>query len=111
VSAAEASASATIATVSRSSSAAKSKRELVGALPWAALLQASVVIGRRWHALSYKDRARLTRLLRESGGRLSNLSTKQRLELRRLAGKLDLKGASRELAGLAGGRRGRRKSR
>jgi hypothetical protein len=97
--------------VSRSSSAPKSKRELVAALPWAALLQGALVVGRRWRALSQKDRARLTRLLRESGGRLGNLSTKQRLELRRLAGKLDVKGASRELAGLARGRRGRRKSR
>lgn len=97
--------------MSRSSSAPKSKRELVAALPWAALLQGALVVGRRWRALSQKDRARLARLLRESGGRLGNLSTKQRLELRRLAGKLDLKGASRELAGLARGRRGRRKSR
>ncbi len=97
--------------MSRSSSAPKSKRELVAGLPWAALLQATFVIGRHWQALSQKDRARLSRLVRESGGRLGNLSTKQRLELHRLVGKLDLKGASRELVGLARGRRGRRKSR
>jgi hypothetical protein len=74
-------------------------------LPWAALLQAGVVVGKRWRALSEKERARLTRLLRESGGRVGNLSEKERKELRRLAGKLDLKGMSRDLTGLA--RRGR----
>jgi hypothetical protein len=46
--------------------------------------------------------------LRESRGRLSNLSTRQRLELRRLARKLDLKGMGRELRPLVrGGKRSR----
>jgi hypothetical protein len=48
--------------------------------------------------------------LRESRGRLSNLSTRQRLELRRLARKLDLKGMGRELRPLVrGGKRSRRR--
>ena len=98
---------ATIATVPRSKATPKSKRERLKALPWAALLQGVVVIGQRWRALSEKDRARVTSLVRDSHGRLGNLSTKERAELRSLAGKLDLKGIGRELLGLARGGRGR----
>jgi hypothetical protein len=97
--------------VSRSSHTSKSKRERAKALPWAALLQAVVVIGRHWRELSEKDRARLSGLVRDSGGRLGNLSSKERVELRKLAGKLDLKGIGSELTGLARGRRTRRKRR
>jgi hypothetical protein len=75
------------------------------------LLQAVVVIGRHWRELSEKDRARLSGLVRDSGGRLGNLSGKERAELRKLAGKLDLKGIGSELTGLARGRRTRRKRR
>lgn len=77
------------------------------ALPWAALLRATVVIGRRWRALSQRDRARLARLLRDSGGRPGKLRPKERRELRGLVAKLDLKGMGRELLGLAGARRRR----
>jgi hypothetical protein len=97
--------------VSRSTAAPKSKRERVKALPWVALLQVVVVVGRRWWALSDKDRARLTRLTRDSHGRLGNLSTKERAELRKLAGKLDLKGIGRELLSLMRGGQGARKRR
>jgi hypothetical protein len=80
------------------------------ALPWALLLQAGVVIGKRWRALSAKDRARISRLARESRGRPSNLGARERRELRKLIGKLDLKGAGRELVSLArGGRRRKRR--
>jgi hypothetical protein len=98
---------ATIAAVSRRTAARTSKLDRVRALPWVAVLQGAVVIGRRWRALSAKDRARLTGLARDSHGRLGNLSTKERAELRRLVGKLDLSGIGRELFGLA--RRGRRR--
>jgi hypothetical protein len=74
-------------------------------LPWAALLQGGYVLARRWRRLSAKDRARLRRLLGESGGRVGSLSEKQRKELRKLAGKLDLSGAARELTALAKRRR------
>ena len=59
-----------------------------------------MIVGKRWNALSGKERARLAELLRQSRGRTSNLSAKQRLELRKLAGKLDLKGMARELTSL-----------
>jgi hypothetical protein len=76
------------------------------------MLQGAVVIGRRWRSLSAKDRVRLTRLARDSRGRLSNLSTKERAELRWLVGKLELRAVARELLPLvrrARGRRGRRR--
>ncbi|MBA3809340.1 MAG: hypothetical protein H0X28_13260 [Solirubrobacterales bacterium] len=87
----------------------KSRGARLKALPWAALAQVAVAVGRRWKSLSEKERARLAELTRESRGRLGNLSAKERGELRKLAGKLDLKGLGRELLPLArGGRAGRR---
>jgi hypothetical protein len=75
------------------------------AVPWLLLLQASVILGERWTALSEKDRAHLARLLRQSRGRWGNLSVKERAELRGLVNKLDLKGAGPELAALLRGMR------
>jgi hypothetical protein len=77
----------------------KSKvKRTVEAVPWASLAQGTVIVGKRWVALSAKERERFSELVRESRGRLKNLSVKQRLELRKLARKLDLTGMSRELA-------------
>jgi len=96
-------------------SIAKSDSKLkrtVKAVPWAALLQGTVIVGRRWAALSAKERARFTELVRESRGRVRNLSVRERLELRRLAHKLDIKGMGSELLALnRGKRRHRRKHR
>jgi len=85
-----------------------SKVDRVKGLPWLVLLQAGVVLGKRWSALSGKDRARLARLVRQSRGRVGNLSDKERVELRRLSRKLDLRGAGRELLPLMRGGRKRR---
>jgi hypothetical protein len=79
------------------------------AVPWALLLRGGMIVGKRWSALSSKERARLAQLLRESRGRVGNLSTRQRLELRKLARKLDLRGVGRELMPLV--RRGKRSRR
>jgi hypothetical protein len=76
-------------------------------VPWLALVRGTMVVGKRWTALSSKERARLAQLVRESRGRVGNLSVKQRLELRRLAHKLDLKGLGGELLALVRGGRGR----
>jgi hypothetical protein len=84
---------------------AKSKLDRVKDLPWLMMLQAGAILGRRWSALSEKERAQLTRILRDSRGRRSNLSVKQRYKLRRLARKLDLKGAGRELMLIRAARR------
>lgn len=81
-------------------------------MPWVLVAQVGVVLGRRWFALSAKERAHLTRLVRDSSGRPSSLSVKQRLELRRLVKKLELGGMGRELLALkhrGRGRRGRRR--
>jgi hypothetical protein len=97
--------------MARTSNKSSSPVDKAKALPWAAVLQGVVVVGRRWRGLSAKDRERIKQLLAESGGRVHSLSAKQRKELRKLAGKLDLKGMGRELIALRGGRgrRGRRR--
>jgi hypothetical protein len=97
--------------MARTSQNSSSRVDKAKALPWAALLQGVVVVGRRWKGLSASDRQRIKELLAESGGRVNTLSAKQRKELRKLAGKLDLKGIGSELTGLARGRRTRRKRR
>jgi hypothetical protein len=80
------------------------------AVPWAVLARVGVVVGKRWTALSAKERARLAGLVAGSRGRVGNLSLKERNELRKLVGKLDLKGAAGELLPmLRGGKRGRRR--
>jgi hypothetical protein len=84
-------------------------KRTVGAVPWLAVARTAMIASRRWNALSGKERARLAELLRESRGRMSNLSVKQRLELRRLAGKLDLKGTAGELSSLWRGRSRRKR--
>jgi hypothetical protein len=83
-------------------------KSTVGAVPWLTLARAVMVVGKHWNALSPKERARLAQLVGESRGRVGNLSVKQRLELRKLAGKLDLKGLGRELVPLVYGSRKRR---
>jgi hypothetical protein len=96
--------------VSRHRESKSHTRGKLGAIPWLALARGAMIVGRRWTALSAKDRARLVALVRESRGRVGNLSVKQRLELRKLAGRLDLKGMTRDLLPVVrgGGRRGRR---
>jgi hypothetical protein len=87
-------------------------KRTVAAVPWLALVRGTMIVGKRWTALSSKERARLAELVRESRGRVGNLSVKQRLELRRLVHKLDLKGLGGELLPLVrGGRKRKRKHR
>ncbi len=86
---------------------AKLKR--VRALPWAVLLQGAAVAGKRWRTLSTKDRGRITELVRRSRGVPGNLSVRERVELRKLIGKLDLKAAGRDLLSLLSARRKRRR--
>ena len=78
-------------------------------MPWALLARTSFLVAMRWVALSASERARLASLVRQSRGRPSNLSTRERAELRRLVAKLDLVGAGRELRPLM--RSGRRRKR
>ncbi len=104
---------ATIAAVPNEKASTSRSKKLLKAkdLPWALLLQGGALASARWKSLSEKDRARLTRLLRESGGRVGRLSSKQRAELRELLGKLDLKGLGGDLLPLVRRGRGRGKRR
>jgi hypothetical protein len=83
-------------------------KSTVGAVPWLTVARVVMVVGKHWNTLSAKERTRLAQLVGESRGRSGNLSVKQRLELRKLAGKLDLKGLGRELVPLVYGSRKRR---
>jgi hypothetical protein len=86
-----------------------SKRSRIRALPWAVLLQAGMLVGGRISELSEKERARLARLVRDSRGRPGNLTSKERQELRKLLSKLDVKSMGRDLLPLVrGGSKGRR---
>jgi hypothetical protein len=91
------------------SSTSQKGRDRVRALPWATLVQVAFVLGRRVGKLSPRDRARLGSLLRESRGWPGRLRAKERAELRKLVGKLDLKSMGRELTPLARGRRRKRR--
>ncbi len=91
----------------RTAKSSKSTVDRAKELPWALLLQVGFAVGRRVGKLSASERERLLELLRESGGRLGSLSEKQRKELRKLAGKLDLRGMGEELRPLI--RRARRR--
>ncbi len=88
--------------MSRASKRSRSQADRAKDVPWALLLQAGLILGRRWWRLSGEDRERLKTLLARSGGRPSALSGKERKELRKLSRKLDLKGLWGELASLRG---------
>jgi len=89
------------------SKSAYTLRRTVKAVPWMTLAQGTVIVGRRWAALSAKERARVAELVRKSRGRMGNLSVRERLELRKLVRKLDVRGMSRELMVLKRGHRRR----
>jgi hypothetical protein len=86
----------------------KQRAARIRALPWAVLLRAGALIGERWTSLSESERARVRRLVAASRGRPGKLSAKERAELRKLIGKLDLGGVWRELVPIVRGRRGPR---
>ncbi len=69
-------------------------------IPWAMLLQGTLIVGSRWQRLSASERERVRTLLSASGGRVDRLSSKDRKELRKLADKLDLRGMGSELLAL-----------
>ena len=69
------------------------------AIPW--LLLFEVARGVRSHVmdtLSPAERRRVAEILRKSRGRPANVSARERDELRRLAGKIDLKRLAQDLA-------------
>ena len=86
--------------MAKASKGSTSTASRVKELPWAAMIGALLAIGRRWRALSEKERSHLLALVRESGARPDRLSPKQRRELSRLLNKLDIRGMTADLARL-----------
>lgn len=77
------------------------------AMPWAIALEGAMVANRHWQSLSQSERSKLTDLIRKSRGVPQNLSERERAEVRRLVGKLDVLGMGRDLLPFAGRLRSR----
>ena len=71
-------------------------------MPWLMLLEAGKVAHEHWGRLTAAERSKLAGLVRKSKGRPSNLTPRERVELRRLAGKLDLPDAAKKLVPFGG---------
>jgi hypothetical protein len=69
----------------------------VKALPWALVLDAATVVNKHWHELKESERNRLGALIRKSKGNPSNLTKRERDELRKIARRLDFPGMARDL--------------
>jgi hypothetical protein len=72
-------------------------------------LDAGQVAREHWTLLTAAERSKLGALLRKSRGRLSNLTVRERAELRRLVKKLDLPEAGKKLVPFAGQLRRKRR--
>jgi hypothetical protein len=70
--------------------------------PWLMALEAGKIAHEHWNLLTASERSRLGALIRKSKGRVSNLTARERADLRRLAGKLDLPGAGRKMVPFGG---------
>jgi hypothetical protein len=66
-------------------------------LPWLLLYEAASVAGAEWRGLSSSERERLTRLVVKSKGWPSNLSRRERAEVKRIITKVDLQRVAREI--------------
>ena len=73
------------------------------AIQWMVLLDVAIVARDRWTRLDASERRRLTEIARDA----RHLSKRDRVDLRRIIGKLELADAGRELMPLIG-RRGKR---
>jgi hypothetical protein len=76
----------------------------VKGLPWVLLMDAAVVVNAHWQALKESERSRVGALIRKSKGDPRNLTKRERDELRKIAGKLDVPGMARDLIPFAGRR-------
>lgn len=77
-------------------------------VPWLLLLDAGKVAREHWQKLTPSERSKLGRLIKKSKGRLSNLTARERVELRRLANKLDLPDAAKKMLPFGGALRRKR---
>jgi hypothetical protein len=85
-------------------SSRKRRADRLRSLPWAAALRVTFIVGRRVGSLSSRDRRRLGELMKQSRGWPGRLGDRERAELRKLVGKLDLRAMGRELARARGRR-------
>jgi hypothetical protein len=80
------------------------------AIPWKLVLElATLVVSRFREDVPPKDRRRMTALVRKSKGDPRRLSTAERNELLELLKRVDVKKLGRDVTGLVGARRLRRK--
>lgn len=66
------------------------------ALPWLTAAQAGFLLRQNYARMSDREREKLKSLLRDSRGWPGNLTDRERKELRRLVGQLDLVGVARD---------------
>ena len=79
-------------------------------VPWLVVIQAAMAAREHWGVLTPRERTELARLLKSTRGRTANLTAKEKAELRRLVGRLDLPGLGKDLLPVVarGGRKKRR---
>ena len=75
---------------------------------WLAVLDLGKVAAEHWQKLTAAERSKLGGLVKKSRGRTSNLSVRERAELRRLVNKLELPEAGKKLVPFAGAARRKR---
>ncbi|HEX3873005.1 MAG TPA: hypothetical protein VHW26_02590 [Solirubrobacteraceae bacterium] len=66
-------------------------------LPWLVLYELASIAGAEWRGLSSAERDKLTRLVVKSRGWPSNLSRRERAEVKRIITKVDLQRVAREI--------------
>jgi hypothetical protein len=66
-------------------------------LPWVLLYELASIAGAEWRGLSAAERAKLTRLLSKSRGWPSNLTRRERAEVKRIITKVDLHRVARDI--------------
>jgi hypothetical protein len=66
-------------------------------LPWVLLYELASIAGAEWRGLSSSEREKLSRLLAKSRGWPSNLSRRERAEVKRIVTKVDLHRVAREI--------------
>jgi hypothetical protein len=66
-------------------------------LPWVLLYELATLASSEWRGLSASERDKLTRLVVKSRGWPSNLSRRERAEVKRIVTKLDIQRVAREI--------------
>jgi hypothetical protein len=67
------------------------------AIPWLVLLELAQAAQRHWNHLTPGERAHLTALIKKSAGRPGNLTARDKDDVKRLVGKMDVPGMGRDL--------------